>query len=139
MDDLTGEKHGDVSSASVSGGVNLAPLRGRTEDVPRGILLMIVATVLFAAASAASKWLVGFYPVGEGLFLRSLSSLITGAAMILPVAGFSVYATRRPRDHILRGLSQSISQASLLLAFSLMPLAGAVAINFSSPLFPALR
>lgn len=35
-------------------------------------------------------------------------------------------------------MSQSVSQLSLLLAFSLMPLAGAVAINFSSPLFAAL-
>ena len=113
-------------------------MMGRTEDVPRGILLMIVATILFAGASAASKWLVGIYPVGEVLFLRSLSSLIAGAAVILPVSGLSVFATQRPRDHILRGMSQSISQLSLLLAFSLMPLAGAVAINFSSPLFAAL-
>jgi drug/metabolite transporter (DMT)-like permease len=111
---------------------------GRTDDVPRAILLMIVATILFAGASAASKWLVGIYPVGEVLFLRSLSSLIAGAAVILPVSGLSVFATQRPRDHILRGMSQSISQLSLLLAFSLMPLAGAVAINFSSPLFAAL-
>ena len=111
---------------------------GRTDDVPRGIVLMIVATILFAGASAASKWLVGIYPVGETLFIRSLASLITGAAMILPVSGLSVYATQRPRDHILRGMSQSVSQLSLLLAFSLMPLAGAVAINFSSPLFAAL-
>jgi drug/metabolite transporter (DMT)-like permease len=114
------------------------PPLGRTDDVPRGILWMIVATILFAGASAASKWLVGEYPVGEVLFLRSLSSLIAGVAVILPVSGLSVFATSRPRDHILRGLSQSISQLSLLLAFSLMPLAGAVAINFSSPLFAAL-
>jgi drug/metabolite transporter (DMT)-like permease len=67
-----------------------------------------------------------------------LSSLIGGAAVILPVTGLSVYATHRPRDHLLRGLSQSISQLALLLAFSLMPLAGAVAINFSAPLFAAL-
>src|SRR5580692_4184994 len=138
MDDLTGEKHGDVSSASVSGGVNLAPLRGRTEDVPRGIILMIVSTVLFASASAASKWLVAIYPVGEVLFLRSLSSFLACAVVMLPVTGLSVFVTRRPLDHLARGLSQSISQAALLLAFSLMPLAGAVAINFSSPLFAAL-
>jgi len=58
--------------------------------------------------------------------------------MILPISGLSVFVTQRPRDHILRGTSQSISQLSLLVAFSLMPLAGAVAINFSSPLFAAL-
>ena len=138
MDDLTEEKRADAAGASIAGSANLNEIAGRTEDVPRGIIMMIIATALFAGASAASKWLVGSYPVGEVLFMRSLSSLLTGAAMILPVAGFSVFATKRPRDHILRGMSQSISQLSLLVAFSLMPLAGAVAINFSSPLFAAL-
>ncbi len=143
MDELTGKNQADARSALPVAPAPAAPadlkrMMGRTEDVPRGILLMIVATILFAGASAASKWLVGIYPVGEVLFLRSLSSLIAGAAVILPVSGLSVFATQRPRDHILRGMSQSISQLSLLLAFSLMPLAGAVAINFSSPLFAAL-
>jgi len=77
-------------------------------------------------------------PVGEVLCLRSLASFIAGAAVILPVSGLSVFATHRPRDHLARGLSQSISRLCLLLAFSLMPLAGAVAINFSAPLFAAL-
>jgi drug/metabolite transporter (DMT)-like permease len=153
MDDLTSQPQATAAGASIAGrrelarrdlagrdpaGRDLAGMVGRTEDVPRGIVLMIIATALFAGASAMSKWLVGAYPVGEVLFMRSLSSLITGAAMILPITGLSVYATRRPRDHVLRGLSQSISQTCLVLAFSLMPLAGAVAINFSSPLFAAL-
>ena len=72
------------------------------------------------------------------MFLRSFSSLIVVAAVMLPMTGFSVFATRRPRDHIARGLSQAISQTFSVLAFSLMPLAGAVAINFSAPLFAAL-
>ncbi len=131
MDDLPGNQQ-------PSAPVKPVPQLGRREDVPRAIVLMVVTTVLFACASAASKWLVGLYPVGEVLFMRSLSSLIGGAAMILPVSGLAVFATSRPRDHFFRGLSQTISQLSLLIAFSLMPLAGAVAINFSSPLFAAL-
>src|SRR5271170_295095 len=141
MDELTGKNQADARSASPAASATPADLKrmvGRTDDVPRGIVLMIVATILFAGASAASKWLVGIYPIGEVLFLRSLSSLIACAVVMLPVTGLSVYATLRPRDHILRGLSQSISQLSLLVAFSLMPLAGAVAINFSAPLFAAL-
>jgi len=134
MNDRAGEHN--ASAAPVAG--QSGRLHGRTEDVPRGILLMIVATVLFAAASAASKWLVGIYPVGEVLCLRSLSSFAVCAAAMLPVTGLSVFATRRVGAHLGRGLSQSVSQAALLLAFSLMPLAGAVAINFSSPLFAAL-
>jgi drug/metabolite transporter (DMT)-like permease len=138
MNDLTGQKRTDDSGVSVAGGASRQQIKGRADDVPRGILMMVVATILFAGASAASKWLVGIYPVGEVLFLRSFSSLMAGAAVILPVSGLSVYATHRPRDHILRGLSQTISQLALLIAFSLMPLAGAVAINFSAPLFAAV-
>jgi drug/metabolite transporter (DMT)-like permease len=110
----------------------------RHDDVPRGILFMIGATVLFALSSAAAKWLVAVYPVGEVMFFRSFSAMAICAAFVLPVTGFSVFATRRPRDHIARGLSQSISQTFTVIAFWLMPLAGAIAINFSAPLFSAL-
>ena len=72
------------------------------------------------------------------MFFRSFSSLVVCAAFILPFTGLSVFATQRPRAHIARGLSQSISQTFTVIAFSLMPLAGAIAINFSAPLFSAL-
>jgi drug/metabolite transporter (DMT)-like permease len=108
------------------------------DDIPRGILLMIGATVLFAVSSAVTKWQVAIYPVGEATFFRSFVSLAVCAAVVLPLEGFSVFATRRPRDHIARGLSQSVSQTFSVLAFWLMPLAGAIAINFSAPLFAAL-
>ena len=136
MDDRAVEKRGQKSTAT--GGIDRKQGKTRSDDVPRGILCMVIATILFSGASAASKWLVGVYPVGEVLCLRSFASLIAGAALILPVSGLSAFATHRPRDHLARGLSQSISQLCLLLAFSLMPLAGAVAINFSAPLFAAL-
>jgi drug/metabolite transporter (DMT)-like permease len=99
---------------------------------------MVGATVLFALSAALAKWQVQIYPVGEVMFFRSFSSLVICAAFILPATGLSVFATKRPRDHIARGLSQSISQTFSVIAFSLMPLAGAIAINFSAPLFAAL-
>ena len=76
MDELTGKNQTDArntSPAAPAAPADLKRMVGRTDDVPRGILLMIVATILFAGASAASKWLVGIYPVGEMLFIRSLS------------------------------------------------------------------
>ena len=110
----------------------------QNDDIPRGIVFMIAATVLFAVSSALAKWQVAIYPVGEVMFFRSFSSLVVCAAFILPFTGLSVFATQRPRDHIARGLSQSISQTFTVIAFSLMPLAGAIAINFSAPLWSAL-
>ena len=57
---------------------------------------------------------------------------------ILPRTGLSVFRTRRLHHHVMRSASQACSQTFLLIAFSLMPLAGAIAINFSSPLFATL-
>jgi drug/metabolite transporter (DMT)-like permease len=99
---------------------------------------MIAATVLFAVTAALAKWAVKNYPVGEVMFIRSLSTFLVGAAFILPLTGLSVFATQRPRAHIARGLSQAFSQTFSVLAYSMMPLAGAIAINFSAPLFSAL-
>lgn len=114
------------------------PAAARQNHVVRGILFMIGATVMFAISNALSKWVVAIYPVGEVMFSRSLTSCIVCSAFMLPVTGFSVFATKRVRDHVARGLSQAISQTFTVIAFSLMPLAGAVAINFSAPLFSGL-
>ena len=110
----------------------------RQDNVPRGILFMVLATVMLAASNAIAKWQVAIYPVGEVMFFRSLFSFVFCAVAILPFTGLAVFATRRPRDHLARGLSQAISQTFTVIAISLMPLAGATAINFSAPLFAAL-
>lgn len=115
-----------------------SPLAKPTDNVPLGILWMIGATLLLAVAAAIAKWQTEFYPVGEVMFIRSLSGLVVCAALILPMSGFAVFATRRPGAHIARGVSQAISQTFTVIAVSLMPLAGAVAISFSAPLWAAL-
>ena len=115
-----------------------APSARPAENVPLGIFCMLAATVGFAVTHALSKWLVAEYPVGQVMFSRSLVGFVACAAVLLPMRGFAVFGTDRPQQHLLRGLSQSISQTFSVLAFSLMPLAGAIAINFSAPLWASL-
>ncbi len=110
----------------------------RREHVPLGIFYMVAATLVFAFSSATSKWLVATYPVGEVLFTRGAISFLACALFILPQTGLAVFHTRRRRDHVMRAASQATSQTFLIIAFSLMPLASATAINFSAPLFTAL-
>jgi drug/metabolite transporter (DMT)-like permease len=93
---------------------------------------------VFSCGNAASKWLVTSYPIGEILFVRSLVALLTMAAFILPTAGLAVYRTTKLRAHAIRACSQFGSQTMLLIAFGMMPLAGATAIMFSSPIFSTL-
>jgi drug/metabolite transporter (DMT)-like permease len=115
-----------------------APTARPQEHIPLGILYMVGATIVFSVSSACSKWLVATYPAGEVLFTRSVVSLITLATFILPATGLAVFHTNRLRHHAMRSFSQFISQTCLVIAFSKMPLAGAVAINFSAPLFATL-
>jgi drug/metabolite transporter (DMT)-like permease len=120
-------------------GTDAAPFATTRQDrIPLGIAYMIAATIVFAGSSALSKWLVATYPIGEMLFVRAISALVGAGLVILPTTGLIVFRTSRFREHLFRGVSQSLAQTFLVIAFSLMPLASAVAINFSAPLFATL-
>jgi drug/metabolite transporter (DMT)-like permease len=114
------------------------PAARRREQIPLGILYMIGATLLFAGGNAHSKWAVETYPPGEILFIRTLAGLATVLLIVLPSTGLRVFHTRRIGAHAIRGMSQTTSQMLIVIAFSLMPLAGAMAINFAAPLFATL-
>jgi drug/metabolite transporter (DMT)-like permease len=124
--------------SGTGGGEHQTSKPARRDRVPLGIMYMIGATVMFASSSGLSKWQVVDYPIGEVLFARTLASLAFCALLILPRSGLGVFYTHRPRDHVMRGTAQAASQTFIVIAFSLMPLAGAVAINFSAPLFATL-
>jgi drug/metabolite transporter (DMT)-like permease len=109
--------------------------RARAERIPLAIICMLAATILLAGSGALSKWLVATYPIGEMLFVRAAAALVGSSLVILPATGLAVFRTKRLRDHMLRGISQSCAQSFLIIAFSVMPLASAVAINSSAPLF----
>ena len=110
----------------------------RADRVPRGITYMLAATVMFAISSAITKWQVGSYSFAEVLFFRALISLAACMVLILPRTGLTVFRTRRLRDHLARSGTQSVAQSLLTIAFMMMPLGGAIAINFSAPLFATL-
>jgi drug/metabolite transporter (DMT)-like permease len=110
----------------------------RTDRVPLGILYMLGATLMFAGSNALSKWQVADYSFDEVLFFRVLASLATVSAIILPRTGVIVFHTRRLMQHVGRSATQTVAQSCLIIALGLMPLGGAVAINFSAPLFATL-
>ena len=110
----------------------------RQDQIPLGIFYMVASTVLFAGVNAAVKWEVAVYPVGEVAFFRSLFALLPCYLLILPRRGLGVLRTRRWADHVKRAASQFCSMMCIFLAFQLMPLAGAIAISFSAPLFTTL-
>jgi drug/metabolite transporter (DMT)-like permease len=110
----------------------------RKDHVTLGIAYMMGATAVFAASQAMSKWLVAGYPVTEVLLFRAVGSLAICSLLILPRSGLAVFETRKLGAHVSRNAAQAIAQSFLMIALGLMPLAGAIAINFSAPMFAAL-
>jgi drug/metabolite transporter (DMT)-like permease len=110
----------------------------RNDRVPLGIVYMLGATIMFAASSAISKWQVATYSFDEVLFFRAIASLVTVSIIILPRTGLIVFRTRRLADHAGRSMTQTVAQSCIIIAFGLMPLGGATAINFAAPLIATL-
>lgn len=118
--------------------MTLAAAPAGRDNIPLGILYMVLSTVLFAAVNALVKWEVALYPVGEVAFFRTLFALFPILLFILPRRGLGVFRTDRFRDHFRRAASQLGSMTCIFFAFKLMPLAGATAISFSAPLLTTL-
>jgi drug/metabolite transporter (DMT)-like permease len=128
----------ETAVVTANGGLPAFDPPARADHIPLAIGYMLGATFVFTCTSALSKWLIETYPIGEVLFSRVFVPLIGLAIFILPRTGLAVFRTTKLKGHLLRGASQSCSQTFLLIAFSLMPLASAVAINFSAPIFATL-
>jgi drug/metabolite transporter (DMT)-like permease len=105
------------------------------EEVRRGILFVVAAILVFSVVNAIVKWLVVRYSVVEIIFFRSSFALLPCLFLIATHGGVPVLRTRRLHEHITRSALQFISMTCIFTAFGLMPLADAVAITFSSPLF----
>ena len=129
---------GIFGSATSLNAPKILPLATKTDNIPRGILAMIGATLCFALSSAFSKYQVALHPVGQVMFMRSITTLIVCAGFILPFKGLAVFKTRRVKAHVIRGFVQSISQTFSVLALSMLPLAGVISINFTVPIWAAV-
>jgi drug/metabolite transporter (DMT)-like permease len=105
------------------------------EQIRAGIFYMIASVSIFSLVNAIVKWQSANYPVGEVVFLRCLFSLAPVAVIVLAQGGLRLLRTHRLKEHLARGALQFVSMMSIFTAFSIMPLADAVAIGFSSPLF----
>lgn len=100
----------------------------------KGILLVVLATFLFASHDALSKYLSGFYPIIMIVWARYLVHTLLMAGIFLPQAGLRVLRSKRPGLQALRALC--LLGTSLLFTTGLLfiPLAEATAVNFLAPL-----
>ena len=108
------------------------------EEVRRGIFYMVLSVAVFSVVNALVKFEEAVYPVSQVVCFRSVFALLFSCALVHRDGGFSILRTNRMAEHIGRGTLQFISMICIFVAYHLMPLADAVAVTFSSPLFLTL-
>lgn len=105
--------------------------------VARGILLMSLSTVAFAAMHASIKFVTAELPPFQVAFFRNLF----GLAFLVPFlvgAGFAQMRTTRLGLHALRGIVNVCAMLMYFSALSMAPLATVTALSFTAPIFAAL-
>jgi len=104
-------------------------------SVTQGLLAMWVAVASFSIADAIAKWhgQEGFASV-QIVFFRYLFGLIP-VAVALYVSGLHQIRTSRPGAHVLRGVLMSAALALFFWGLNYVPLAEAIAVAFTAPLF----
>jgi drug/metabolite transporter (DMT)-like permease len=108
------------------------PLSGTNHPL-RGILLVVLATFLFAGHDALSKFLGGLYPVVMVVWARYLVHTLLMAGIFLPQAGLRVLRSKRPLLQVLRALSLLSTSLLFTAGLQYIPLAEATAVNFLAP------
>ena len=103
-----------------------------------GILLFLIATLLFAIHDATSKYLIPFFAIPLLVWARYVVHLSIMLIAVAPSMGRELVATRRPWLMGMRALT--LVGVSLLFqsALKLLPLAETTAIVFVTPLLVAL-
>lgn len=107
------------------------------DNTPLAVLSICGAVALASSMDAAMKWLSGEYPVHQLLVLRCL----VAAPVIFALAGMHGREIVTPHSRwpvvVLRALIMCSAYLAFIMGIAAMPMAKAVAIYFTLPLFVA--
>lgn len=106
----------------------------RRDDLKRGAFYMIGAGLSFAAVGACVRVLSESLPNEMVVFFRSFLGLVA----LLPLVwhrGFANLRTRNFRGHLVRAVAGVASMYCYFYAVAHLPLAEAVLLNYTTPLF----
>ncbi len=96
---------------------------------------MLLSILLFTMMDASIKWLGATYPTAQIMFFRCAVALVPVIVIIYLRGGIGVLRTQQKRLHLLRSTLGIGAMGFAFYAFSLMPLAEAISILHTAPLF----
>lgn len=105
----------------------------------RGILALILGIAIFSIQDVILKLLSGDYPLHQAMLLRSLTALPFHIAIVWWFDGrLSTITTPGWPKMLARGLLNFVAYTAYYLGLAYVPMADAVALFFTSPLFITL-
>jgi drug/metabolite transporter (DMT)-like permease len=104
----------------------------------KGVALVLMATLMFAAADTLGKHLAMLYALTMVLAARYAVNLALVTVVMWPRHRANLWHTNRTGLVILRGLCLALASISMMMALRLMPVAETVAIIYIAPVMVML-
>ena len=107
----------------------------KPDNLVRAASFMVLATFAFTGMSACIQLASRSLPNAEVVFVRNLIGLLFIVPWLLFRGGWVAFKTQRPLDHLLRSAAGLSSMYCYFYAIAHLPLADAVVLNYTVPLF----
>jgi drug/metabolite transporter (DMT)-like permease len=104
----------------------------------KGILCLVCAVALFTISDSIVKLLSPTYALHEIMLFRALFAMMVVIVIVQLEGGFVTLKTRRPILHFIRGCMLVLANMFFFLGLASLPIAEAVALFYSAPLFICL-
>ncbi|MGF7160081.1 drug/metabolite transporter (DMT)-like permease [Rhodoligotrophos appendicifer] len=111
-----------------------APQKG----LASGATFLVGGIAVFSLQDIAIKWMSGDYPVHQIVFIRSVASLPLIIALLYFLDGRAGFATKRTGLECVRAALMFISYTTYYLALAVLPMADAVSLFYTGPIFIAI-
>lgn len=106
----------------------------KNDKILTGITMMLASVILFMILNSLAKYLGERYPVNQIVFFRNAFALVPVLVVMFAQGGVSTLRTQHFPGHLWRTIIGLTSMVLIFWSYTLLPLAKAVALNFTSPL-----
>lgn len=119
---------GSLPNASVAQG-------SMQQNISRGILCIVLSTLVLTAQDGLTKWVVQYHHAGEVMFYRGLIAMPAAMALHMALGNrLRSLRSKRPGFTAYRSVMALVCSMFVTLSFVYLPLADALAVIFVSPL-----
>lgn len=101
----------------------------------KGIFFLIVGLVVFSVQDVIMKYFSAQIALQEVIFLRGVVTLLVLSGIMYRQGGLATFSSKQPWLCCLRGLAGFLTFTAFSMALAVLPLADAMPLYYTSPLF----